>query len=219
MAVKRDDELGIGIYSWQTVQTTFKDHILPIWGDIPVTELTRGAVLSELETWVRKPDKKSSHIKNSAKFLRKFYNWLLDRELADSNPFLRMTLPIPQAKQFSGHWPDARIKALWLACEEVGYPCGSLTQILLLTGARRDEFAESRFSEYDFPAALFRTIRHKRNYMKKTEDVFVLPLSTHVLKIIDRMPRWPGEDFFLISHNEGKTPMSSMHRRQCAKRD
>ena len=42
---------------------------------------------------------------------------------------------------------DAEVRALWKACDEIGFPFGPVVKLLLLTGQRRREVAGMRWSE------------------------------------------------------------------------
>ena len=44
---------------------------------------------------------------------------------------------------------DAELAALWRAADAQGYPFGSMVQLLILTGCRRDEVREAPLAEFD----------------------------------------------------------------------
>ena len=44
---------------------------------------------------------------------------------------------------------DDELRALLVACREVPYPIGPCVELLLLTGCRREEIAQAKWSEYD----------------------------------------------------------------------
>jgi integrase len=77
------------------------------------------------------------------------------------------------------------IKRVWNAAEKVGYPFGPLVQLLLLTGQRRDEIAELRWSEL---SANLDAITLKSDRTKNSSEHFV-PLAPLAKTIIEALPR------------------------------
>ena len=54
---------------------------------------------------------------------------------------------------------DDELRALWKAAEGMGYPYGPLFQLLALTGQRKSEVAEARWSEIDLVKRLWENSR------------------------------------------------------------
>jgi integrase len=82
---------------------------------------------------------------------------------------------------------DAEIKAVWHA--DVPHPWGALVRALLLTGARRTEMAEARWSEV---TADVWTVPPERY---KTGATHVVPVVPALRELIDDLPRWQGCDY------------------------
>jgi integrase len=86
-------------------------------------------------------------------------------------------------------------KLVWRRAEEVGYPYGTIVQLLILTGQRRGEIAALRASWIDdesitFPARITKNGREHR-----------IPLGSLTKEIIESVP---GEDDLLFPAR-GKT--------------
>jgi integrase len=102
---------------------------------------------------------------------------------------------------------DAEIDALWAACGKgepdgsggIGKPFGSFTKMLLLTGQRRAEVAEMRWSEIDKDKCLW-TIPGGRT---KNKLVHIVPLSTQAMAIIDSVTRIAGDFVFTTTGDSG----------------
>ena len=78
--------------------------------------------------------------------LGKLFSWATQHRLITVNPALGMfrpKSPTARARVLS----DAEVRALWKACNEIGFPFGSVVKLLLLTGQRRREVAGMRWSE------------------------------------------------------------------------
>ena len=86
----------------------------------------------------------------------------------------------------------------------LGYPFGPLYQLLLLTGQRRTEWASATRSEIDLTKGWLEV--PKSRY--KGDRDHVVPLAATALSIFDRLPVWPGNDYFLFSTRDGRVPVS-----------
>ncbi len=78
---------------------------------------------------------------------------------------------------------DDELKRVWLAAEKMGYPYGTAYQLLILTGARREEIAGLRWSE--------RTngIVKLPGERTKNKQPHVIALSAPARAILDGLPR------------------------------
>jgi integrase len=98
---------------------------------------------------------------------------------------------------------DDELRAVWNAAERIGYPYGPLIHVLILTGARRGEIAEGRWSEIDLPARLWRFPAERM----KSKAAHVLPLTPDVTRILEGLPRFGGGEF-IFSTTFGRVPIS-----------
>ena len=92
----------------------------------------------------------------------------------------------------------------------MGWPFGYIAKLLLLTGARRDEIAESRWSEIDIAAKTW-TIAKERS---KNGVAHEIPLSDAAIQIVARLPRVGEKKDGLIFTTTGATSVSGF---SCAK--
>lgn len=73
---------------------------------------------------------------HAIKDIRTFFNWCVPRYLTVSPAVgLKMPTYVPRARVLS----DDELRAVWIAAEQIGYPFGTITQLLILTGQRRSE--------------------------------------------------------------------------------
>ena len=90
----------------------------------------------------------------------------------------------------------------------MGWPFGYIAKLLLLTGARHDEIAESRWSEIDIAAKTW-TIAKERS---KNGVAHEIPLSDAAIQIVARLPRVGEKKDGLIFTTTGATPVSGFSR-------
>lgn len=101
---------------------------------------------------------------------------------------------------------DAEVKAVWKAADADAYPFGRLVQMLLLTGARRDELREAPWAEFDLDGGMW-TLPGDR---VKNGNEHSVPLSTWAKQILRSMPRIRGRG--LLFTTTGETPYSGLSK-------
>lgn len=100
---------------------------------------------------------------------------------------------------------DAELRAVWHAADEMDYPFGPLFRLLMLTGARKTEWAASRRAEIDEPALLLLVPRERF----KSRREHLIPLAPAAWGIVTALPRWDG---YLFSTTGGQRPVSGWSR-------
>jgi integrase len=101
---------------------------------------------------------------------------------------------------------DAEIKTIWKAADADAYPFGRLVQLLLLTGARRDELREAPWAEFDLDGGMW-TLPGER---VKNGNEHSVPLSSGAKQILRSMPRIKGRG--LLFTTTGHTPYSGLSK-------
>lgn len=191
---------------WRQTKRTFEIHVLARWGDRPLGDIRRRDVIRLLDEIVAegKPQAAAEVLKHT----RKLYNWAIERDLVELNPFDRVKPPVPAVGRERELAPD-EISVVWQAAEELGYPFGTLMQLLLLTGQRRTEVANMRWAwlslegetpQIEMPGAFYKSGR-----------AHVVPLSTMALEIVQSLPRFKAGDY-VLSTTHGRRPISGISR-------
>jgi len=101
---------------------------------------------------------------------------------------------------------DDEIKAIWKAADAAAYPFGRLVQMLLLTGARRDELREAPRTEFDLDGGIWKLPAERA----KNGNEHIVPLSDTALQILSGMPRIKGKD--LLFTTTGDTPFAGLSK-------
>src|SRR5262249_20860379 len=76
----------------------------------------------------------------------RLFGWCVERDTLELSPCERVKDPAPETRRERVH-SDAELREIWRAADTEGYPFGPVIQLLLLTGARREEGAGMRWSE------------------------------------------------------------------------
>ena len=94
------------------------------------------------------------------------------------------------------------LHALLVACREVPYPVGPCVELLLLTGCRREEIAQAKWTEYDSSKLLL--VVPPERFKSGTEHR--VPLSGDAAALVEKLPRHTGPYVFTTTF--GKKPIN-----------
>ena len=126
--------------------------------------------------------------------VRKFFNWCVEQDILATSPCTGLKPPAGREVSRDRVLTDVELRLVWLAAERMGYPWGTVVQLLALTGQRRGEVAGMRWAELDMEKRLW-TLPAERTKNKRKHEV---PLSPAAMAIIDRLPRTSDEFVFSV---------------------
>jgi integrase len=183
-----------------------RKELIPIWGERPVTEISRRDVVMLIES-IKDRGTTGAHARNIFDHVRMIFSWAVERAIygLEFSPCDRMkpkTL-IGEKRIRDRVLVDDELRALWRAADRLGYPHGSLVHGLLLTGCRVTELSEARWREFDLKAEVW-TVPAERY---KTDQVHIVPLTPTMLQWLETLPRWSQSDFLFSV--DGRNPANS----------
>jgi integrase len=128
---------------------------------------------------------------------RTFFNWAVKRHYISASPLAGSTQPHHTVTRDRVLTHD-ELKRVWQAAIQIGYPYGSIVQLLILTGQRRGETSALRRSfiqnsEISFPSEI---VKNKRRH--------VFPLGPMALQVLDSIPN-TGDRLFPARGTEDET--------------
>jgi len=121
--------------------------------------------------------------------LSKFYAWAIGEGLCDTNPVIgtnKRDENDPRERSLS----DAEVAKVWLAAPDNDY--GHIVKLGLLTGCRRTELGDLKWSEVDLDA---KTITLPKERTKNGQQ-HVVPLSATAMAILSNTERGQGDYVF-----------------------
>jgi integrase len=134
---------------------------------------------------------KAHHLFSYASWL---FNWALERGAygLEHSPAhgMRPARIIGEKKPRTRVLTDAELKALWHSSEKLGYPYGPLVRLLMLTGQRKSEVAEARWSEFDIAQKEWRIPAERM----KMDAPHIVPLTDAALSVLETLPRFQRGD-------------------------
>lgn len=200
-------EIRPSVKSWKNVERVLRLHVEPHWRDRPLSDIRRADVHTLLDDLVT--DDAIGTAREVRKHLSRLFNWAVDRELVNDSPVHGMTRTDLRANEDAGRaLSDDELRHIWRAAGALGYPFGPWYQLLMLTGRRRGEWAMASRAEIDAVSRLHNLPKERH----KSGTGHILPLSDPAWAIIDGLPVWPGNDYFLFSTRDGKAPISGFSK-------
>ena len=194
------------VYYAESVRALRRD-VLPVLGQIRIDQLTRRQIRDVLDGIVRRGRK--SYASHVFAYFRTFLGWAVREDIIATNP--AAGIPDPDNRRAEDRSRDRwlineEIACFWFACNRVGGAFGPLFQLLLLTGARRDELAEAPWGEFDLDRRLW-TLPARRS---KNGNDHVNHLADPVLAILETLPRLrPGDPSEFLFSATGRAPLAN----------
>jgi integrase len=191
------------------VELEIRREFMPIWGKRPIADITPLDVRDVIKATKDRGAPYQAH--NLLITLRRLFSWAIDQHVyaIETSPCDRLkpkTLigcRLPRTRIFD----DNEWRAFWHAAGKLGYPYGPLFRVLALTGQRKSEVAEARWSEIDLQRRLW-TIPAAR---MKADAAHVVPLTADVVAIFEALPRFDAGDYF-FSTTSGAKPVNGFSK-------
>jgi integrase len=191
------------------VEADIRREFLPIWNGRPISEIDSADVVAIVKAAKNRGATYQAH--NLLGTARRLFSWAIDQHCygLESSPCDRLKPKAIIGKKLfrTRVLNDDELRALWKATETMPYPYGPLFRMLALTGQRKSEVAEARWSEFDLSRKLW-TIPAER---MKADSPHVVPLSDDVAVILKSLPRFErGEHLF--STTFGRAPVNGFSK-------
>ena len=151
---------------------------------LPINEITRDKVAALVK---REAKTRPSSTRKALSALKAFLTWAADQvdymSLADKSACDRLTNELPPKQAKDDCLQKEQLKIWFESVKKIGNPViASYLQILLLTGARRNELAALEWVDVD-------TQWHTARIKDKVEGSRTIPLTPYVELLINNLPR------------------------------
>ena len=188
-----------GQRSERDVRKRMEREVVHLWTHRKITDIGKRDILDAIDR-VADRGHKTSALRLYA-HLHRMFQWCLGRGIVTANPVTALPKPGDETRR-DRVLNDAELIAVWNAAEKIGYPFGQATQLLILTGARRQEIAALKWSEIEDGAIRLSGARTKNG------QPHLIPLSSFARSILDSNPR-TGDFVFSLT---GKFPIRNWSR-------
>jgi integrase len=186
--VKRHVQVNTSEAYRQGVERLFGKYVLPVWASKDIATITRLDINKLLDGVIdrtkaeRGDAARGTSSVNVHSMLRSLFGWAVGRGYVDASPVTGVPTPLTLTSRDRVLSED-EISAVWRAAEAAGYPYGTMTQLLLLTGQRRSEVAGMARSEISGNTWIIPSDRTKNG------EVHEVPLSEPALEILRSIPK------------------------------
>lgn len=201
----------------RAVEATIRREMISRWGARPIRDITRRDVVEMLEEIVdgnskgkrkkggRKPGGRYA-ARHAFAYASKLFNWAIARNLygLEFSPCERIKVRdvVGRAEPRQRVLTNQEIFDVWSAADAEGYPFGTVTKLLLLTGQRLNDVACMSWAEIDERERLW-SIPPERI---KHDSAHEVPLSTTAFELLQTVPRFSGP--YVFTTTAGRRPVS-----------
>jgi integrase len=190
-----------GLRRAREVEREMTRELVGRWGRRSLVDIDKADVLAMVDDILKRGVPYQAH--HLLSYTSRVFNWALERGTyaIDRSPCdrLRPSKIIGAKQPRTRVLTDDELRALWALPLE--YPLGPLVRMLMLTGQRRSEVAEARWSEIDRDRW---TIPHQR---MKAGAAHVVPLVPEARDLLDALPRFTKGDY-VFSTTYGEMPIN-----------
>jgi integrase len=187
--------------SVEAVRRQFAKDVLPAWGNRSVTDIGRRDVLDVIDSIVDRGSVIAARRLQS--HIHRFFRWCVSRGIIEVNPAANLDKPGSETKR-DRVLTDAELVSVWKSATQLGWPFGTAIQLLILTGARRNEIGCLRWPEVDGEIIKIKSERTKNG---EPHDI---PLSPAAMDILANAPRIASSDYVFTTN--GKVPIRNWAR-------
>jgi integrase len=173
------------------------------WESKQIQEITRRDVLAELD---RLMDRGAPYQANrTLACVRKLFNWCIERGYIATSPAANIKAPGLE-KYRDRVLTDEELRAVWEACDAVGYPAGPYVRLLILAAARRGELAGMQRDHIG--GDLWRIPQ------TKNDRPHAIPLTAMAQSIINDLPLFGGS--YMFTSDGGRKPINGFSKLKTA---
>lgn len=166
-------------------------YVAPAWGGLRVDEIGRRDVLDLVDSIADRGTIVMARRVHSR--LHRFFRWCVGRDIIEANPTADLPKPGSETKR-DRVLTDQELSTVWRSAEKLGWPFGTVIQLLILTGARRNEIGSLRWSEIGENRITFDGTRTKNG---EPHDI---ALSAAAVQLLKEVPRVSGSDFVFTTN-------------------
>ena len=185
------------------VERDIRRVFFPLWAAMPITRISKNHIIN----MVKAQGDKLYQAHNLFSTARRLLQWAVDQNVygLEVSPCmgLKPDKLIGKKKARQRILNNDELAALWKSAAAMAYPYGQLYHLLCLTGLRRDDVGEARWSEFDLRNKLW-TIPAER---MKMDVAHAVPLTDDMLAILRGIERGSKGDY-IFSTEKGVRPVN-----------
>lgn len=172
--------------SYREAKRVVERELVPAWDLRHVSTIGRRDILDLVDGIV---DRGSIIMARRVQaYIARFFKWCVWRGITEANPAADLQKPGAEVRR-DRVLTEQELSFVWRVAGETEWPFGPIMQLLILTGARREEIGGLRWREIDGGEISLSGERTKNG------EPHTIPLSKPALAIIGTVPRIAGSDY------------------------
>ena len=196
--LKRDQAKNKSV---REVERVVERVLLPAWGHRAVKDITRRD-LRDLIDGIADRGAPVMALRVHA-YVHRFFRWCVGRDIIEANPATDLPKPASETRR-DRVLTNSELIAVWNGAGKIGWPFGDAIRLLILTGARREEIGQLKWSEIKGDVIALEGARTK-NAVPQT-----IPLSLPAATVLQQVPRIADSERVFTTN--GKTAVSGWSR-------
>ncbi|MGV8838697.1 MAG: tyrosine-type recombinase/integrase [Bauldia sp.] len=181
------DQVGRGNRTAGEVERVMRREVLPFVGRQPISKVTRREWNALIETVEKRAPTMARRL---FAYIHRMLRWAVSKGYIESSPMADALKPGVEVVRTRWHDDEKEVGDLWHAFESMPWPFGRIYQLLLLTGARREEIGGLLWSEIDLEQRrIVKPGKRTKRLPKHAHIDNIIPLSAAALAIIEKLPR------------------------------
>lgn len=188
--------------SWAETNRILQRHVVSRWGAKEPAALGRRDVIELLDAIA---DAGAPIMANrTLAHVRKLFGWAVERDILSASPVANVKPPAREQDR-DRVLSDDEVRAIWDACDGLGWPFGPIVRLLLVTAQRRDEVATMRREDLQLEPGLWVVPRTET----KSDRLHEVPLSPLAVEVLAGLPQFDGP---LVFSTTGVTAVSGFSK-------
>lgn len=198
-----------GLVKKQAANSIIRRELIKKWGKRPAIDILPEECALLIREIVERGTPEQA--RTTFEWLRRLFNWAVGVNefglVASPVTALRPSDLIGRKVAKDRILTNDELKAVWAACDDMGHPYGPTVRMLILTGQRLREVANTPWTEIDLENKVW-VIGGGR--MKGDHGVHLVPLAPVAFKLLDGQPRFAGGQFAFST--DGRRPINGWSR-------
>jgi integrase len=180
---------------WQATEALLENKMIKRWQGRAIDTIRKSDVLKVLD---REMDAGHYRVANQTwQLAGRLFRWAHERDYIKTDPTTGIARPAKERAR-DRVLGDDEVLAVYRAAEELGWPFGHFTQLLILLAQRRGEVAKARWQDIDFEKGIWRIPAE----LTKSQREHEVPLPPEAVQILESLPRVDGSDLVFPATRE-----------------
>ncbi len=190
---------------WKETERLLKRNVIERWKGRRLSTITKWQVHDLLDSIIDR----GAPIAANRVFaqLRLMCSWAVTRGIIERSPWGGVSPPSSEKGRARERvLDDDDLHLIWRASKALSWPFGPVIQLLILTGARRDEVGQMEWREVDLEARVWR-LPAARAKNARQNDIPAIRLAVDILKSLPRFG-----DRFVFTTTGDRVPVSGFNK-------